>query len=86
MCSGGVGEWRGEAGVKMMVCVCLDALWGDDDDVCVCVHVYVWGGGDRGSVDSMGELRGRSVRVKRRGVGLLGLEMELHTLTLSHSL
>lgn len=69
--------WRGEAGVKMMVCVCLDAL-------CVCV----WGEGvETGrSVDRMGELRGRSVRVKRRGVGLLGLEMELHTLTLSHSL
>lgn len=49
----------------------------------------VWGGEgvETGrSVDRMGELRGRSVRVKRRGVGLLGLEMELHALTLSHSL
>lgn len=31
-------EWGAYTGVKMMVCVCLDALWGDDgdDDVCVC--------------------------------------------------
>lgn len=60
----------------MMVCVCLDALWGDDG-------VCEFGGGETGrSVDRMGELRGRSVRVKRRGVGLLGLETELRALAL----
>lgn len=68
--------WRGEAGVKMMVCVCLDALW-----VVGCGRVGGWGAGR--SLDRMGELRGSSVRVKRKGVGLLGLEIELHALTLS---
>lgn len=51
--------------------------------MCVCACV---GGAETGrSVDRMGELKGRSVRVKRRGVGLLGLDAELHALTLSHS-
>lgn len=66
----------------MMVCVCLDALWGDDG---VCVSLERGGGETGRSADRMGELRRRSVRVKRRGVGLLGLETELRALALSHS-
>lgn len=65
----------------MMVCVCLDSLWGDDG-VCVSGGEVETGR----SVDRMGESRGRSVRVKRRGVGLLGLETELRAFALLHSL
>lgn len=51
----------------------------------VCVSLG-WGAERGRSLDRMGELRGISVRVKRRGVGLLGLETELRALALSHSL
>lgn len=69
----------------MMVCVCLDAC--GVMMMCMCVCVCRGGGSvETGrSVDRMGELRRKSVRVKRIGAGLLGSEMELHALTLSHT-
>lgn len=96
LCDTRVADWQG---AWRYMCVQtglgVEGLgWCKNDGVCLsgCFVGWWWcvcefGGGETGrSVDRMGELRRRSVRVKKRGVGLLGLETELRALALSHSL